>query len=255
MLADILATNPDPHRPVAAGYAREGLMSSNQNQIRPDGRLGRIGLQVKIPPPRRSRLRMSILGKTDQNQAETGYAVIARRHDGFSFGNRLYSGAGRPFYAVSALRLAALPVRTYSFVSCVWASDCDQSQAQAQLPHCPFIKTPLSRGSILVFPKESAYPYLKSHCNDWIVSKVQTRQQAATVSQEPSTTTEQPVVAVRVKNAYRVMKSLLVARPIFHRLEHCVETHIFLCLLAYHLLVVIETTLQQQGNYTSRTTV
>ena len=36
-------------------------------------------------------------------------------------------------------------------------------------------------------------------------------------------------------------------RPIFHHLEHRVETHIFLCVLAYHLLVAIETTLLNQS--------
>ncbi len=33
------------------------------------------------------------------------------------------------------------------------------------------------------------------------------------------------------------MKSPLLERPIFNQLERRVETHIFLCLLAYHLLV------------------
>ena len=32
-------------------------------------------------------------------------------------------------------------------------------------------------------------------------------------------------------------------RPIFHQLEHRVEAHIFLCVLAYHLLISIEKTL------------
>jgi hypothetical protein len=31
------------------------------------------------------------------------------------------------------------------------------------------------------------------------------------------------------------MKSPLCGRPIFHHLERRVETHIFLCVLAYHL--------------------
>ena len=59
----------------------------------------------------------------------------------------------------------------------------------------------------------------------------------------------------RAENAFRAMKSPLAERPIFHHLEHRVETHIFLCLLAYHLLVAIETTLLEQGCHTSWATV
>ena len=47
------------------------------------------------------------------------------------------------------------------------------------------------------------------------------------------------------------MKSPLSERPIFHHLEHRVESHIFLCVLAYHLLVAIETTLIRQEIHTS----
>jgi transposase len=59
----------------------------------------------------------------------------------------------------------------------------------------------------------------------------------------------------RAEDAFRDMKSPLAERPIFHHLEHRVETHIFLCLLAYHLLVAIETTLERQGMFTSWATV
>jgi transposase len=59
----------------------------------------------------------------------------------------------------------------------------------------------------------------------------------------------------RAENAFRAMKSPLAERPIFHQLEHRVETHIFLCVLAYHLLVAIETTLLEQGCHTSWGTV
>jgi hypothetical protein len=51
------------------------------------------------------------------------------------------------------------------------------------------------------------------------------------------------------------MKSPLCERPIFHHLEHRVEAHIFLCVLAYHLLVAIETTLLRQEIHTSWATV
>ena len=55
----------------------------------------------------------------------------------------------------------------------------------------------------------------------------------------------------RAENAFRCMKSPLSERPIFHHLEHRVESHIFLCVLAYHLLVAIETTLIRQEIHTS----
>ena len=59
----------------------------------------------------------------------------------------------------------------------------------------------------------------------------------------------------RAENAFRMMKTPLAERPIFHHLERRVETHIFLCVLAYHLLVAIETTLLRQGIHTSWATV
>ena len=59
----------------------------------------------------------------------------------------------------------------------------------------------------------------------------------------------------RAESAFRSIKSPLAERPIFHHLEHRVETHIFLCILAYHLLVAIETTLLNQGVHTSWATV
>jgi hypothetical protein len=51
------------------------------------------------------------------------------------------------------------------------------------------------------------------------------------------------------------MKSPLCERPIFHHLEHRVGSHISLCVLAYHLLVAIETTLLRQDIHTSWATV
>jgi transposase/uncharacterized protein YfkK (UPF0435 family) len=59
----------------------------------------------------------------------------------------------------------------------------------------------------------------------------------------------------RAEEAFRTMKSPLSERPIFHQLERRVETHIFLCLLAYHLLVAIEKTLRDIGVHTSFKTV
>jgi transposase len=59
----------------------------------------------------------------------------------------------------------------------------------------------------------------------------------------------------RAENAFRSMKSPLAERPIFHQIERRVETHIFLCVLGYHLLVAIEKTLLDQGVHTSWATV
>jgi len=63
------------------------------------------------------------------------------------------------------------------------------------------------------------------------------------------------ILLTRAENAFRNMKSPLAERPIFHHLEHRVETHIFLCVLAYHILVAIEKRLQDKGVYTSWATV
>jgi len=59
----------------------------------------------------------------------------------------------------------------------------------------------------------------------------------------------------RCENAFRNMKSPLCERPIFHQLKKRVQTHIFLCILAYHLLVAIEKTLLDEGIHTSWLTV
>ncbi len=59
----------------------------------------------------------------------------------------------------------------------------------------------------------------------------------------------------RAEAAFRAMKSPLAECPIFHQLERRVETHIFLCVLAYHLLVAIETTLASHDQHTSWSTV
>ncbi|MGH9338182.1 MAG: hypothetical protein ACRD1R_00970 [Acidobacteriota bacterium] len=47
------------------------------------------------------------------------------------------------------------------------------------------------------------------------------------------------------------MKSPLLERPIFHHLQHRTQAHIFLCILADHLLVAIEKTFLDQGIHTS----
>jgi len=63
------------------------------------------------------------------------------------------------------------------------------------------------------------------------------------------------ILLTRVEDAFRDMKSPLMERPIFHHLKDRVQTHIFLCVLAYHLLVAIEKRFLDQGVHTSWATV
>jgi transposase len=55
----------------------------------------------------------------------------------------------------------------------------------------------------------------------------------------------------RVEAAFRTLKTLLKERPIFHQLQHRTQTHIFLCVLAYHLLVCIEKCFLERGMHRS----
>jgi transposase len=59
------------------------------------------------------------------------------------------------------------------------------------------------------------------------------------------------MLLTRVEDAFRDMKSPLQERPIFHHLKQRTQTHIFLCVLAYHLLVAIEHRFLQAGIHTS----
>ena len=59
------------------------------------------------------------------------------------------------------------------------------------------------------------------------------------------------MLLTRVEAAFRAMKSPLMERPIFHHLEHRTQTHIFLCVLAYHLLTAIEKRFLDAGVHTS----
>jgi transposase len=59
------------------------------------------------------------------------------------------------------------------------------------------------------------------------------------------------MLLTRVETAFRSMKSPLMERRIFHHLKHRTQTHIFLCVLAYHLLTAIEKRFLDQGIHTS----
>jgi transposase len=63
------------------------------------------------------------------------------------------------------------------------------------------------------------------------------------------------IMLTRAEAAFRALKSPLAERPIFHHKECRVEAHIFLCVLAYHLLTAIEKTLLDAGLHTSWATV
>lgn len=57
------------------------------------------------------------------------------------------------------------------------------------------------------------------------------------------------VMLTHVESAFRHLKSTLNLRPVRHHLARRSEAHIFLCVLAYHILHTIETTLRNQGEY------
>jgi transposase len=59
------------------------------------------------------------------------------------------------------------------------------------------------------------------------------------------------MLLTRVEAAFRAMKSPLLERPIFHHLQDRTQTHIFLCVLAYHLLVAIEKRFLDRDIHTS----
>ena len=51
----------------------------------------------------------------------------------------------------------------------------------------------------------------------------------------------------QVENAFRSLKSELGLRPVYHRLDRRLEGHLFISVLAYHLLAVIQRRLRAQG--------
>lgn len=59
------------------------------------------------------------------------------------------------------------------------------------------------------------------------------------------------MLLTRAENAFRDLKSPLVLRPIHHQVQTRADTHIFLSILAYHILVAIEKTLLDQDIHVS----
>lgn len=63
------------------------------------------------------------------------------------------------------------------------------------------------------------------------------------------------VMLTRVENAFRDLKSHLGLRPNYHQKEQRVDGHIFISILAYHLLHSIEHTLRQKGDHSRWATI
>lgn len=63
------------------------------------------------------------------------------------------------------------------------------------------------------------------------------------------------MLLTRVESAFRDMKTPLLERPIFHQLERRVQTHIFICVLAYHLLALVEKLFRDKEIATSWETI
>mgnify|MGYP002639716539 FL=1 len=55
------------------------------------------------------------------------------------------------------------------------------------------------------------------------------------------------IMLTRIENAFRSMKSHLGLRPVFHQNENRSDAHIFISVLAYHILHTIEYKLRQHG--------
>jgi transposase len=58
-----------------------------------------------------------------------------------------------------------------------------------------------------------------------------------------------------IESAFRSLKSELGMRPIYHQLEHRIDGHIFISIIAYHLLHTIRYQLKQKGIHNSWETI
>ena len=63
------------------------------------------------------------------------------------------------------------------------------------------------------------------------------------------------VLLARIEQSFRYLKSTLGIRPVFHQRTERVDAHIFISLLAYHLLHAIERRLQENGDHRSWPTI
>lgn len=63
------------------------------------------------------------------------------------------------------------------------------------------------------------------------------------------------VMLRQIEYAFKSMKSSLGLRPNFHQIEYRVDTHMFISVLAYHLLHIIEYRLRQKGDHRKWSTI
>lgn len=63
------------------------------------------------------------------------------------------------------------------------------------------------------------------------------------------------VMLTRIENAFKNMKSSLGFRPIFHHLENRTDAHLFISVLAYHILHIIEARLRSNGDNRNWSTI
>lgn len=63
------------------------------------------------------------------------------------------------------------------------------------------------------------------------------------------------MILTRAEDGFRMLKSNLGLRPNRHHIEARVDSHVFICILAYHLLRVLMFTLESQGDTRSWTTL
>ncbi len=63
------------------------------------------------------------------------------------------------------------------------------------------------------------------------------------------------VLLARIERSFRYLKSNLGIRPVFHQRTERADAHIFISLLAYHLLHAIERRLQENGDHRSWPTI
>ena len=63
------------------------------------------------------------------------------------------------------------------------------------------------------------------------------------------------VLLARIERSFRYLKSNLGIRPVFHQRTERADAHIFISLLAYHLLHAIERRLQEHGDHRSWSTI
>jgi transposase len=63
------------------------------------------------------------------------------------------------------------------------------------------------------------------------------------------------IMLTKIENAFRNLKSHLGLRPIFHQKENRADAHMFISVLAYHILHIIEFTLKQNKDHRSWSTI